>query len=88
MRSVRLDEKTERRLDEASRTSGMHASEIIRTGIQKQCDEILGTSLRDRLAYFIGAIDDGGRADSRKSGNSFSKSLLRSHAKNRRRSRQ
>lgn len=86
MRSVRLDEETERRLDEASRTSGMHASEIIRAGIRKQCDEILGTSLRDRLAYFIGAIDDEVSTDARESGRSFSKSLLRSHAKNRRRS--
>ncbi len=84
MRSVRLDEETERRLEEASRTSGMHASEIIRTGIRKECDEILKTSLKDRLSYFIGAVAVDG-ADARDSGREFSKSLLRSHERKRRR---
>ncbi|MBX3362794.1 MAG: hypothetical protein KF912_01780 [Phycisphaeraceae bacterium] len=84
MRSVRLDADTERLLAEASRTSGLHASEIIRTGTREKCDEILKTSLKDRLSYFIGAVAVDG-TDARNSGREFSKSLLRSHDRKRRR---
>ncbi|MCW5768204.1 MAG: hypothetical protein KIT19_05945 [Phycisphaeraceae bacterium] len=84
MRSVRLDAETERRLTEASRASGMHASEIIRTATRDKCDEILKTSLRDRLAYFIGAVAVDG-SNARYSSSDYAKSLLRKHERSRRR---
>lgn len=62
MRSVRLDEKLKARLEEAVERTGMSASEIIRRGVRRECDEILSKSLqppREVLARYIGSVSSG-----------------------------
>jgi predicted transcriptional regulator len=69
MRSVRLDEELENRLEEAARASGEPVSEIIREAVRRRCDEMLGGRLDRRLADVIGVIGAGG--SSRRTGKAF-----------------
>lgn len=63
MRSVRLDEALESRLDEAARLSGESVSEIIRHAIEERCNQILGQRLAHRLKDVTGIVrSSGGRA--------------------------
>lgn len=69
MHSVRLDEKLEARLEEAVERTGISASEIIRRGVRRECEEILskGGPLREALADYIGSLSSGkGRAGARR----------------------
>jgi len=76
MKSVRLDETLEARLEEAARVSGKSVSEIIRQAIDERCEHILGQRLAHRLTDVIGAIrSDGGRA--RRSGKRLAETLRR-----------
>jgi predicted DNA-binding protein len=70
MRSVRLDERLESRLEEAARLSGEPVSNIIRQAIEQRCEAILGQRLANRLRDVTGIIrSQGGRA--RKPGKAF-----------------
>jgi predicted DNA-binding protein len=75
MRSVRFDDSTEKRLQEAARITGEPVSKIIRAAIEEHCDRLLGQRLDHRLADVIGSIDSGG-ANSRQSGKAFTEILL------------
>jgi hypothetical protein len=83
MRSVRLDEELERRLEEAARLSGVRVSELIRDAVRERCDSILGTRLSTRLADVIGRVAGGG-CSSRRSGRAFL-GTLKGRARRRRR---
>ncbi len=56
MRSVRLGDELELRLQEISQETGQPVSEIIREAVKKRCDQILGGKNERRLSYFIGAL--------------------------------
>lgn len=74
MRSVRLDDALEARLEEAARVSGESVSSIIRHAIEEECANILGERLAPRLADVTGVIrSKGGRA--RRTGEAFVKEL-------------
>ena len=70
MRSVRLDERLEARLEEAARITGEPVSKIIREAIGERCDRLLGQRLDCRLADVIGSVASGG-GSSRKTGRAF-----------------
>ena len=70
MRSVRLDEALESRLEEAARVSGEPVSNIIRKAIEERCEAILGKRLAHRLRDVVGTVrSQGGRA--RRTGKAF-----------------
>ena len=74
MRSVRLDEALESRLEEAARASGQPVSSIIRQAIKQRCEQILGERLVHRLGDVAGIVrSSGGRA--RHTGDAFRKQL-------------
>jgi hypothetical protein len=63
MKSVRLDEELETRLERAARALAMTQSDFLREALARRCDEVLGGSLRERLAPVIGIVNSsGGRA--------------------------
>lgn len=74
MRSVRLDETLEARLEEVARLSGKPVSAIIRQAIEEHCEHILQQRLDTRLSDVVGVVNStGGRA--RRSGKAFAESL-------------
>ena len=63
MRSVRLDQALESRLEQAAQLSGEPVSNIIRQAIEAHCEAILGQRLADRLRDVTGTVrSNGGRA--------------------------
>ena len=70
MKSVRLDEALEIRLEEAARVVGVTPSLFIRRAIEEQCDRVLAERLDLRLTDVIGTVHSkGGRA--RRTGRAF-----------------
>ena len=70
MRSVRLDEALESRLEQAAQLSGEPVSNIIRRAIEDRCEAILGQRLAHRLRDVAGIVrSKGGRA--RRTGKEF-----------------
>ena len=70
MRSVRLDEALEARLEEAALVSGRAVSDIIRQAVEERCEAILGQRLAHRLGDVAGIVRSrGGRA--RRTGRAF-----------------
>ena len=63
MRSVRLDQALESRLEQAAQLSGEPVSNIIRQAIEERCEAILGQRLAHRLRDVTGTVrSNGGRA--------------------------
>ena len=82
MRSVRLDQALESRLEQAARLSGEPVSNIIRQAIEERCEAILGERLAERLRDVAGTIrSKGGRA--RQSGKAFSAQLAKDRIRGR-----
>jgi hypothetical protein len=76
VRSVRLDEALEARLEEAAHLAGKPVSDIIRQAIEERCEAILGQRLSSRLGDVTGIVRSrGGRA--RRTGKAFRASLER-----------
>jgi hypothetical protein len=71
MKSVRLGEALEDRLERAASLAGMSESEIIREAVAKECDEILGTSLYEQIKPFIGVVASDAGGDARRAGEIF-----------------
>ena len=83
MRSVRLDEALESRLEQAAQLSGESVSNIIRQAIEERCEAILGQRLADRLRDVTGTVrSNGGRA--RQTGKAFSAHLAKEGKRGRR----
>jgi predicted DNA-binding protein len=83
VKSVRLGNDLEQRLEKAARITGLPASQIIRDAVREQCDKLLAENLSDQLADVIGAVGSGGSTDSRRTGRQFTETLKRSSARNR-----
>ena len=63
MKSVRLDDNLEAKLERAARALAMSQSEFLRDALTRRCDEVLGNGLAQRLAPVVGIISSsGGRA--------------------------
>ena len=83
MKSVRLGNDLEQRLEKAARITGQPASQIIRDAVREQCDKLLEENLFDRLADVIGAVGSGGSNDSRTTGRQFTETLKKSPTRSR-----
>jgi hypothetical protein len=76
VKSVRLDPELEEKLERAARAMDMSQSEFIRDAVARRCEEILTSSLADRLNPVIGLIkSSGGRAA--RTGAAFRKAICR-----------
>jgi hypothetical protein len=76
MKSVRLDKNLEERLERAARALAVSQSEFLREALARRCDEVLGSSLQQRLAPVIGMVkSSGGRAE--RSGAAFRATLAK-----------
>jgi len=74
-RSFRIDPALEARLREVAEREGVPVSTVVREAITRYCDEVLGTDLRERLAYFIGVGEgEGGLAE--RTGEAFTELLV------------
>ena len=63
MKSVRLDDDLEAKLERAARALAISQSEFLRDALARRCDEVLGGSLGQRLAPVVGIVhSSGGRA--------------------------
>jgi hypothetical protein len=63
VKSVRLDQGLEAKLERAARAAALSQSEFIRDALARRCEEVLGGSLAERLAPFVGIVQSaGGRA--------------------------
>ena len=83
MRSVRLDQAPESRLEQAAQLSGEPVSNIIRQAIEERCEAILGQRLADRLRDATGTVrSNGGRA--RQTGKAFAAHLAKDGKRGRR----
>ena len=83
MRSVRLDQALESRLEQAAQLSGEPVSNIIRQAIEERCEAILGQRLADRLRDVTGTVrSKGGRA--RQTGKAFGTHLAKEGRRGRR----
>jgi len=83
MRSVRLDQALESRLEQAAQLSGEPVSNIIRQAIEERCAAILGQRLADLLRDVAGTVrSNGGRA--RQAGKAFSTHLAKGGKRGRR----
>ncbi len=82
MRSVRLGDELDRRLEESARLTGEPVSELIRDAVRAHCDAILGARLSTRLSDVVGKVASGG-GSSRRTGRQFAE-LLKGRARRRR----
>jgi predicted transcriptional regulator len=80
MKSVRLDDNLEAKLERAARALAISQSEFLRDALARRCAEVLGDSLEQRLASVVGIVNSsGGRAAH--SGKAFRTSLARRRRK-------
>jgi hypothetical protein len=80
MRSVRLDEALEARLEEAAMVSGKPVSDIIRQAIEEHCEVILGNRLSHRLKDVTGIVRSRGGQASR-TGEAFKTALKKDRSR-------
>jgi predicted DNA-binding protein len=85
MKSVRLGQQLERRLEEVARITGQSTSKLIRDAVRRHCDEYADSGLAGQLADVVGAVASGGR-QSRKTGRGFLDHVRKKHGNRRRRS--
>ena len=78
MKSVRLGNELEARLRQAASREGVSESEFIREAVSERADSVLSTSLEDRLAGVIGAVNTG-RVDARNAHKRFAQLLMEEH---------
>lgn len=75
MRSLRLDDKLEQRLQKAAATEGTTVSEFIRRAADERATRILASGSGDQLSDVIGAVHtSGGRA--RETGKAFTEVVV------------
>ena len=83
MRSVRFEPDLEAWLQDEARASGRSISEIVREAVRMLRQRQEGGAGPSCLERVTGAIDSGGRIDSRKTGRAYTESLKRRHSKGR-----
>ncbi len=74
MRSVRLDEDTERRIRDAAKLEGLSVSEFLRRAASERAERTLSHSAHDRLADVLGVVQ-GGSNQARQTGAAFAEVL-------------
>jgi len=78
-RSFRIDPVLERRLCEVAEREGVPVSAVVREAIEKHCDAVLGTSLLEEMADYIGAFDSGVGGVAERTGEAFKELLAERH---------
>ena len=78
-RSFRIDPVLERRLCEVAEREGVPVSAVVREAIEKHCDAVLGTSLLDLMADYIGIGEGSGEDLSSRTGEAFTDLLVEKH---------
>lgn len=78
-RSFRLDPVLERRLCEVAEREGVPVSAVVREAIEKYCDAVLGRSLLDEMADFIGVVEGTGEDLASRAGEAFAELLMEEH---------
>ena len=86
-KSVRLTAAQVERLERAAHAAGMRSSELIREAIERHCDDVLGRSLSNELAGYIGVLSSSGASSARQSREVFGDAVMEKHAPGRRRTR-
>jgi len=76
MRSVRFEPELEEWLEDEARTSGRSVSEVIREAVRAMRRRKESDAPGSCLERVIGAIDTGGRIDSRNTGRAYTESLV------------
>lgn len=87
MRSVRLGDELERRLERAADASGQTASEIVRRAVREQCDRILGKSVYETIQEAAGIAADSNESSAarRSKASEFGDYIADKHSPRRRR---
>lgn len=86
MRSVRLGEDLEKKLQEAAKACGEPISEFIRDAVRAKCERVLANGIDPRLAAYIGSVPSGKKGiNSRKTGREFTRLLMEKDDRRRRR---
>ena len=75
-RSFRIDPLLERRLCAVAEREGVPVSAVVREAIEKHCDAVLGTSLLDLMADYIGIGEGTGENLSSRTGEAFTDLLV------------
>lgn len=75
-RSFRIDPELERRLCEVAKRENVPVSAVVREAIERHCDAVLGTSLLEELADFIGVAAGDGVDRSSRTGQAFTDLLV------------
>jgi hypothetical protein len=78
MKTVRLGDQLEARVDKIARKTGQSVSQVIRDAVERHCDALAGQTAYDRLADVIGAGSSCG-GNARNSGQEFADHLLKKH---------
>jgi hypothetical protein len=78
-RSFRIDPELERRLCEVAEREGVPVSAVVREAIEKHCDAVLGTSLLDLMADYIGVGEGTGVDLASRTGEAFTDLLVEKH---------
>jgi predicted DNA-binding protein len=78
-RSFRIDPALERRLCEVAAREGVPVSAVVREAIEKHCDAVLGRSLLEEMADFIGVGEGSGEDLSSRTGEAFTDLLVEKH---------
>ena len=78
-RSFRIDPVLERRLCQVAEREGVPVSAVVREAIEKHCDAVLGTSLLDLMADYIGIGEGSGEDLSSRTGEAFTDLLVEKH---------
>jgi|1186.fasta_scaffold31985_2 hypothetical protein len=79
MRSVRLDEQTDKRVRRAAATEGVSVSEFIRRAADERADQVLSSGGEERLSDVLGAIRSR-RRQARRSGEAFTEIVAEQRA--------
>jgi predicted DNA-binding protein len=83
-RSFRIDPVLERRLCEVAEREGVPVSAVVREAIERHCDAVLGTSLLEEMADFIGVGEGDGSDYSSRTGEAFTDLLIEKQERRRR----
>ncbi len=75
-RSFRIDPVLERRLCEVAEREGVPVSAVVREAIERHCNAVLGTSLLDEMADYIGVGDSGVGGLAERTGEAFTDLLV------------
>ena len=78
-RSFRIDPVLERRLCEVAEREGVPVSAVVREAIERHCDAVLGTSLLEEMAEYVGAFDSGVGGVAERTGEAFKDLLVERH---------